>query len=463
MHVRIPLLAALFLSFATPSAFAVEDGYAIVVSNATADDAGWGKVVAALEEKHGGFVVRYDELSDALPTLSKRHPRYTCFLATRDEATRQFVADVHRLTRRYDADPYTDTLWAVLTGYDAANALGIARTTKPLVVEHVTAGTEVALQQCKAGVWFCELNPGKVVRKTDGGEATTEKGPVDSTRAIAEALDDADLFVTSGHATERNWQIGFRYRNGYFVSQAGQLYGLDTERKRFEIHSPNPKVFMAVGNCLAGHVDGPDAMALAHMKSNGVRQMVGYTVLTWYGYAGWGCLDYFVEQPGRYTLVEGFHANGHALVHRLVTEFPDLADQNPEPGRTIGRGDGAGLLHDRDVVALYGDPAWSATMADGSLAWEQTLTERDGTYTFTVTPKLGEQTFDPVNTNGSQRGGRPIVAYLPHRIANVKVTAGGDLNPVVTDDFVLVPNPGKHTPGRTYRLEFTADRVESQR
>ena len=50
----------------------------------------------------------------------------------------------------------------------------------------------------------------------------------------------------------------------------------------------------------------------------GVRQMIGYTVPTWSGYAGWGLLDYFLEQPGRFTLCEAFHANGHALVHRQV-------------------------------------------------------------------------------------------------------------------------------------------------
>lgn len=453
-------IAAILLVFTSSAALATDGGYAIVVSKETAADDGWGEVVEALKEKHDGFVVRYETLDDALPELAKRHPRYTCFVATSSEAGRQFVADVHRMTRRYDADPYTDTLWGILTGYDAANALAIARTSKPLVVEHVAAGTEVALDRCRSGVWFCELNPGKVVRKDSGERIEIGEGPVDSTRAIAEALDDADLFVTSGHATERNWQIGFRYRNGYFVSKSGQLYGLDTKENRFEINSPNPKVLLAVGNCLAGHVDGPDAMALAHMNSNGVHQMVGYTVLTWYGYAGWGCLDYFVEQPGRYTLVEGFHANGHALVHRLATEFPDLVDRNPEPGRTIGRGDGAGLLHDRDVVALYGDPAWSARMADGPLAWRQTLEVENGRYTFTVTPEQGERTFDPVNTNGSQRGGRPIVAYLPHRVANVRIVAGGDLDPVVTDDFVLVPNPGRHTEGREYRIVFEADRVE---
>jgi hypothetical protein len=46
-----------------------------------------------------------------------------------------------------------------------------------------------------------------------------------------------------------------------------------------------------------------------------------------------------------------------------------------------------------------------------------------------------------VNTNGSQRGGRPIVAFLPRRLAAVEIVAGNEWKPVVTDDFVLVPLP----------------------
>jgi hypothetical protein len=65
--------------------------------------------------------------------------------------------------------------------------------------------------------------------------------------------------------------------------------------------------------------------ALAFLNSAGVYQMVGYTVPTWYGYGGWGMLDYFLEQPGRFTLSEAFFANQQAFIHRLVTSFPEAA------------------------------------------------------------------------------------------------------------------------------------------
>lgn len=82
--------------------------------------------------------------TEAAATLAPRMPRHACFVARPEEATRAFVADVHRLTRSLDDDPYADVLWGILTGFDATNALAIAETSAPLVVRSVTAGTEDA-------------------------------------------------------------------------------------------------------------------------------------------------------------------------------------------------------------------------------------------------------------------------------------------------------------------------------
>ncbi|MBV9124464.1 MAG: hypothetical protein JO112_13975, partial [Planctomycetes bacterium] len=299
IHKAVTLLAlACWWAVAPCQAAGTNDGYAVVVSRATLDRPEWKKVVDALVAKHHGQVIVYDRLDQARAGLARLFPRYACFVATPAEATRQFVAEVHRLTRQLDDDPYTDLLWGILTGYDAANALRIARQEQPLVIRRVVAGTEVALEMCEEGAWYSELKPGRRVRKKPGQQPTAEIGATDTTQELVEALNhsQADLFVTSGHATERDWQIGFGYRNGSFRSEAGRLFGLDTRQHRYPIHSPNPKVYLAVGNCLMGHIDGPDTMALAFLNSGGVDQMVAYTVPTWYGYGGWGCLDYFVEQ-----------------------------------------------------------------------------------------------------------------------------------------------------------------------
>jgi len=455
-----------------------EGKYAVVVSRSTRDDAAWKQVVEALVVKHRADLVVFDTaVAGSLERLRELFPRYTCFVATPSEATRQFVAEVHRLTRRLDDDPYTDTIWGILTGYDAANALRIARHAEPLTIGRVAAATEVELNVCRQGMWFCELVKNRMVRKEPGGKPKQLEGPDDTTKSLVDALNvyHAQLFVTSGHATQHDWQIGYRYRNGQFRCEGGRLYGRDTKGVRLPIDSPNPKLYMPVGNCLMGHIDGRDAMALAFLNSAGVMQMIGYTVPTWYGYAGWGCLDYFLEQPGRFTFAEAVFANHQALLRRLETYFPDAGDEQTDKPDRAGRQmavsqrarraglsahDGRGLLYDRDVLAFYGDPAWHARMAPGPLRWKQTLTEKDGTYCFEVTPTCGRDTFKPVSTNGSQRGGRPIVQLLPHRIKNVQILEGKELRPLVTDDFLLIPNPGGADPKASYRLVFRAEPVQ---
>ena len=440
--------------------------YVVVVSEATAGNAEWKAVVAKLVAKHEAKVATWTKSpEESLAVLRKEMPRWTCFVAQPSEVTREFVQTVHRFTRNLDDDPYTDTQWGIVTGFDAANAMEMVSEEKPLTVHRVGSGTELALDRCEAGTWYCELQRGRMVEKAKGSAAGEKKVEPDTTKALVDLMNDGapDLWVTSGHATERDWMIGFRYRNGFWKSKAGQLFGEDTKGARFDVKSRNPKIFLPVGNCLIGHIDGPDAMALAYMKSASVRQMPGYILPTWYGYQGWGLLDYFVEQPGRFTLTEAFHANHHALMHRLLTYFPGAekirsvnetgrpTDGTPVPpvsaaARAAGltAQDLYGLLFDRDNVAFYGDPAWEARMAAGKINWEQKLTVgKTGLHTLTITPLAGSASWNTVNKNGSQRGGRPVLEYLPQRIDPSKVTieSGGELNPVITDDFILVPLP----------------------
>jgi predicted RNA-binding protein with RPS1 domain len=85
--------------------------YAVVVSEGTAGEAGWGKVVAALAEKHGATVMTWKgSVDEVMPALKGEHPRFTCFVATPAEAGRDFVNGVHRMTRKLDKDP-----WEVVT------------------------------------------------------------------------------------------------------------------------------------------------------------------------------------------------------------------------------------------------------------------------------------------------------------------------------------------------------------
>ena len=133
-----PLLLALLAPLAT---FAADPAYTIVVQEATAAKPEWKAVVDALQKKypHATVATWKTGVDETLPTLQKNHPRYTCFVAEHQTASRAFVGAVHHLTRQYDADPYTDTFWGILTGYDAANALSIAQNAQPLTVKRSPA------------------------------------------------------------------------------------------------------------------------------------------------------------------------------------------------------------------------------------------------------------------------------------------------------------------------------------
>ena len=168
---------------------ATRKDYAVVVSQSTGDRDDWKPVVEALVQKHGATVIVYDKaVAESLDALRVQFPRLTCFVATPAEATRQFVAEVHRLTRQLDDDPYTDTRWGILTGYDAAGALAIARHDKPLVIRKVASGTEIALDCCEQGLWYDELVRGKTVRKRPGGKIEQTRGPDDTTAALVDTL-----------------------------------------------------------------------------------------------------------------------------------------------------------------------------------------------------------------------------------------------------------------------------------
>lgn len=452
--------------------------YAVVSSSKTAADPEWAEVIDELLQKHDGFALAYQQdPAELRAALAERRPEYTCFVATPEEASREFVSKVHSLTRTLDADPYGDTIWGILTGFDAANALRIARHSEPLIVHNVASGTEFAMEMVDRGIWFSELEAGLYVEKESGDKPRRQSGPADSTAAIVGCLNEqrTDLFITSGHATERDWMLGFRYNNGFFKCRPGQLFAIDTQKQTTDIVSTNPKIYMPIGNCLMGHIDSRDAMALAWMNSAGVMQMLGYTVPTWYGYAGWGCLDYFLEQPGRYSFAEAVFANHQALLHRLYTHFPEAneataADATLAPNAAGQRAgltsqDARGLVFDRDVLAFYGDPAWQARMAPAPLPFEQSLTYvRDGDapvrYTFIIAPNQGAGSFQTVNDNGSQRGGRPFFARLPIRIDAVEILAGNEYQPIVTENFILVPRPGKESPAESIKILFQGNVLE---
>ena len=112
-------------------------------------------------------------------------------------------------------------------------------------------------------------------------------------------------------------------------------------------------------------------------------------------------------------------------------------------------------------MAFYGDTLWQAKMADGKLNWNQALTRKGDLYHFTITPKAGPGSCAPVNENGVQRGYRPFVAFFDNRLGKATIQSGKELNPVITDNFILVPNPPSKQPAQTIEILFRAKEASS--
>jgi len=448
----------------------VPGGYTVVVSKGTLDDPQWGPVAKALAHKYRAKIVVYQaDVSEAAGPLREAFDRYACFVARPEEAGREYVIRVHRLTRKLDEDPYTDVLWGILTGCRPDDAMRIVAADGPLIVRKAAAGTGIDLTLFDEGVWYSEGEKNAYFEKKRGGEVEKKKGPDDTTKALVDVLNvyRPDLFVTSGHATDRDWQIGYSYANGQFRCKDGVLFGVDLKRHGYPIRSPNPKVYLPAGNCLMGRIRDKQSMALAWLGSGGVNQMIGYVVSTWYGRGGWGTRDYFFAEPGRYTLSEAFYFNNQAIVHQLETRFPKTARAElnswdiERDRRLLGRlaaslgyrgadpkvKDNLGLLWDRDTVAFYGDPAWEARLAPRKLPTSQKLTVRNGRYTLQITAEEDYQSA------------RPPAVLLPHRVQNVRLVHGEQLAPLITDNFIMLTDPGKFEKGKTYRVVFLAKEI----
>lgn len=403
--------------------------YVVAVAETDYADAGWKKVCDALLAKHtDAQVLTYREsVTNALPALQKAQPRAVAFVASPTNCGRRFVADIHTVMRAIDPDVYTDAPWGIITGVTSDDACKRAATTTPLVVSNTLANTAIPLENLVAGEWYDELKQALHVYKRPGAPIVQDtNAEADPAEPLAKKINanTVDLIVGSGHATERDWQIGYRYPAGSFRCDKGQLHALThPDKKPIPIQSTNPKIYLPCGNCLMGHVDGTNAMALAWMRDANVIQMAGYTVPTWFGYAGWGIMDYMLEMPGRYTFAEAFLANQIALDYLLLKQ----------PSK--------GLQFDKTVVAFYGDPLWEAHLAALPSGYEQTLTKNSDGYTLTIKPMRGETSFKLISYNGSQRGNRPIIAWLPKKLTQPVVVEGKELNPVVTPHFILLPLP----------------------
>ena len=440
------------------------NSYVVVVSEETARDPAWAPVIETLRKRYNGAAIVHPagQVEECIAALKRLRPHYAAFVVRPEEAGRAFVVAIHRMTRQLDDDPYTDLRWGIITGYDAADALRIAKRSDPLVVNSIaTSMGPGILEGFDHGFASDETDVNAFWIKRKGGEAQKKDVAPDPAQAYAEAFNTQppDLFQTSGHATTKDWQICYNIPGGSFRCKDGQLFALGTDGKRHDINSPRPKIYMPVGNCLIGNIPDRDCMATAWMHSGGVLQMFGYTAVTFHGYMGWGTGTYFNNQ---YTLAESFFYNNQALVWELQKLFPDQAGINFDSYKTsdingmskkhgIRDGKLLGHLWDRDTVAFYGDPAWIARLPDNDPAWTTTYTH-EGENVIIEIRVLKDGTW----------GNRPLAIPFPKRLGGIRlVSCTPAMDVLVTDDFALLSVTDlPRKAGDTIQLRFGAHAID---
>lgn len=363
-------------------------GYAIVVP---ANHPELDGAVQALKTKHAGFgakVFTYkQDVREVLPDLREMLPYYTCFVTPKELAGRAFTVEVSRMAREILPDPYVDTFWGILTGYDATDIRRVAEFKGPIditdALDMVGGFHHSLMRRCYS---FDETQKDHNLRITDPAKKYDNEHTLidkDFSNEFLKLVKGGgfQIMMTSGHASEHDWSCGYLSPNMYIIDRKGVLAVRDTRGRVTEFKDMTPKIWCAAGNCLIGDIPhGEDScMATAMIHSFGVYQFMGYTIETWFGRQGWTAQGMLTDYPGYYSFVESFHFANSWIVENLVKHDWNRVTLNTSDYETFQRTAAAslrglrfkdaeeqkealGLLYDRDVVAFYGDPAVRAAI-----------------------------------------------------------------------------------------------------
>ncbi len=65
-----------------------------------------------------------------------------------------------------------------------------------------------------------------------------------------------------------------------------------------------------------------------------------------------------------------------------------------------------------------------------------------------------DRTASNRTTNGVQTGYRPFIEFFDRRLPDVRIISEAEYNPVITDTFIVVPNPPSKEEAKNIRIIF---------
>jgi len=431
--------------------------YGICVSKQTAHQ--WSEIIDVLLQKHSikkPMVFQYElDFNELLLDFRKFKPKYTCFVAEPLEITRDYYNSLHSFVCQIDENSfYSATIFGILTGPDKETALKIAANSIPLNISTVLSNTKINFSPFKTGYTYSEIQKNLMYTKINGETVESEEGPDDIVKNLVDHINknEVDLMITSAHAKENDWRPAFCYPGGCFKYEkdTNDLIGVDLDKEVHKINSTNPKIYLGCGNCLIANMKPPNCMCLSWMKSANAVQFVGYTVPSWFGFAGWGINKYFIETPARFSLAEAYFANLQVLNY-----YKNLHDTNQKTDEEFKKG----LDYEQNVVILYGDPAWRASICSESENFENLLP-----YKMTVEeikPKVWKVEVlclkdcmweCPIPDDKDTVPGRPPFLIFKERFENKLKVIEGKLE--LTDLFAMMPLEGSSKKGDAHIAIF---------
>ena len=461
----------------------VED-YTVIITESTAKDPAWNAVADALVAKYPGAqkkVVPAVTEKAVAAALRETEARYAAIVLKPEEVGRTTVNNLHRAARKVDDDVWGDCMWGIVTGYTADDAMRIAKDTKPLVIERLLATTNVGWHHFDYSYCITDWTNSPILEQTGGVEPTTityTDATAEGKQLIEEGFQTlfADrlskgkpqMVVSSSHATQFNLEMPFS-RGLIFPSEnrfyqlkktqmrdffaplsaalRGNASGLAKLAKTLECPAIEPdgttRIWLAAGNCLFGNAQySKHSMAVTALSAYTCNQVVGYTVPSWYGNGGWGTLSCFFDSANGTSLAEAWYINNQFILadtQKLDAKLLNVRFNDDEIGARLQNDvfrsgaaltqknakDALGLVHDRDVVAFYGDPAWSASLdcskspCPVSIKWESPKR-------FTVTANMDHK-------------GR-LGVWFPTAATGKDAKECSVEGAILTDDFVLIPH-----------------------
>lgn len=465
--------------------------YVIVANESVLKDAGWKQVVDALLAKHGDAVVcTYTESPrETMNVLRENMPRYVAVVEKPENIGKDYIYDMNRMSREVDDDIYADFMYGIITGYDAEAALRMVNDSRePMVISSALA----TIKELKSGKWFdtfayvSDETLGVCGEKEAGADSVTEglvphidvmfSGTPSKAWSLLEGFTnfykkyDPDLIVTASHATENNLEVPFSAGN--IKAKDGQLYA-DNPVPTFLSTPEHPRVYLPIGNCLIGNVNNTkNSMAIAWMNSGRASALIGYVVPTWYGRAGWGGLKYWLTTPGRYTLSEAFFLNQQDMLYQINTWGAGLEKKayqnNPNAQKDMAdvlKGqptqDQVGFFHDRDVLAIYGDPAWDVRLKELPEETDFTVTSvtKGKKCIITVVTKADFSMERMAGSHFKEEHVKdlPFSYFFPQKLKNPRLAKGQAWKVATDENFLLVYEPD-FKPDQTYQIVLDVDR-----